>query len=276
MEPISDETISLSSYSEEEDKLYDVLNQNIKLEGLAAEFFSKLRGLGIARFEKRLGAGAAGTVVQLKGEEDALALKVFEYSKDHVFLAADPKGEAIALSLPSHAHLGNALGLFTYDGKHVNFTKTYNPAALNGQIIVGVLSRSLPGQTLSTLFAHRKTFSKQEIKQVSKQVVMAIRNLHAAGYTHKDIHAENILVHQTVGGINAHLIDFGIACPISSKRERVDWRKFGYLLAEMGGKQLLADPQFFDLLYSENRGVLNGKKPYSGKEIESHLFFKGL
>lgn len=278
MESISGEYSTAPACSEQQDELYTILNQNVQYEKVAMEFFAMLKALQIDQFEKKLGAGATGSVFQVIGKGEfhqiPLALKVFKYSKEHVFSNSDPRGEAIGLALPSNAHLGNALGVFTYDGKEMHFSKTYNPVAMNNQIVMGVLSNVIPGKTLSSLFEGNQTFSKKEIQQMGRQLVRAIRNLHDSGYAHKDIHAENVLVDKNKEGFTAHLIDFGLACPLSEKRSRTDWRKFGYLLAEMGGKKLFGDLLFFDLLYSEKKGILNGKKPYSEKEIENHPFFK--
>ena len=59
-------------------------------------------------------------------------------------------------------------------------------------------------------------------------------------------------------------------------KHKKDWRKFGYILAEIGGKELLFSPEFFDLVYSDHHGLLNGNKPYTGKQILTHPFFKSF
>jgi len=42
----------------------------------------------------------------------------------------------------------------------------------------------------------------------------------------------------------------------------------------MAEEELLFDPHFYDLIYSEKHGLLNGYLPYSDVQVINHPFFR--
>ncbi|MCB1106981.1 MAG: protein kinase [Chlamydiia bacterium] len=264
--------------SDREEELEGLIAGKLKVNNVAELFFSKLQELGLTGFQKRLGAGAVGVVVQLEGverfENIPLALKFFEFSESHRFSASDPRGDLIALSFSNAHHLGQTKGVFTFDGEKVHLFETYDPQKQDGHIVIATLSKAVCGTTLYGL-AKSVSMTPGQVKTIGRQIAEAILSIHKEGYAHKDIHAENILVESRSGGVSIEMIDFGLAGKLNDKRIGTDWRKFGYILGELGGDKLMADPWFFDLLYSEGRGLLNGKAPYAEREVLDHPFFKG-
>jgi len=275
VEPVTSEPTPLLEMHDQEKELETHVYSAIKSDEIATKFFHLLQELHLTQYEKTLGKGAVGTVVQLKGIDKystlPLALKLQAFSQENAIHPTEIRGDVVALNLPPNKQLSTFYGVFAYDGNNVNFIEKLNPTLHEGQVIISTLSRAINGETLYSKI-QKGTLPLHQIQTYCHQIAEGIHALHQAGYAHRDIHAENILIENN----SIAIIDFGLSEKKNEKNTQKDWRKFGYILAEMGGDALLFDPKFFDLVYSNTHGLLNGNKPYTGKQILNHPFFKSF
>ena len=275
IEATATDPILFTEVDEKEKELENYIYSSMKSDEIATKFFHKLQELHLTKFEKKLGSGAVGTVVQLQGTHKysnlPLALKLQAFSQENTLHPTEIRGDVVALNLPRNKQLANAYGVFAYDGNNVNFIEKFNPTLHAGQVVISTLTRAINGETLYSRM-QKGPLPLHLTKTYCKQIAEGIHAIHQAGYAHRDIHVENILIENN----SISIIDFGLAAETNEKQTQKDWRKFGYILAEIGGKELLFNPEFFDLVYSDHHGLLNGNKPYTGKQILTHPFFKSF
>lgn len=73
-----------------------------------------------------------------------------------------------------------------------------------------------PGYKLIDFFDH---CSDADRLLAIQKTLQAIQTFHEAGYSHGDIHEENILVHKTSSDLKVYIIDVGFAEPLSGSLE---------------------------------------------------------
>lgn len=246
------------------------LEKTIEEPTVAQKLFLALKANGLYKYEKFLGNGAFGSVVQLDSPDKKIALKLTRFNPENLLSKPHLAGEPLSLTFPRHKHLGRSYAILTYDGQNVHLLKTFNPKLHSKHIYLGNLSRAVEGGSLHDLLKKRKC-TTQELKTYGKQMAEAIHALHSINLVHKDIHVENILIKKNQ---KIRLIDFQHARPQNSKDLQKDWKKFAYLLMEMASPQELKNPHFFDLIFSQKHGILQGQRPYSASQILSHPFFR--
>jgi serine/threonine protein kinase len=238
---------------------------------IAHKLFLELKKQGLFEYEKHLGSGAFGSVVQINTPAKKIALKLTKFNPQNTLFSSQCVGEPLSLTFPRYKHLGRSLALLTYDGKNVHILKSYNPELHSKHIFLGNISRAIDGYSLHDLLKKRKC-NQEELAAFSKQIAEAIIALHFMNYVHKDIHVENILIKKELPH-RIRLIDFQLTREATTKDLKKDWKKYSYLLMEMAPPSQINDPNFFDLIFSPKRGLLQGHKPYTDTEILSHPFF---
>ena len=134
------------------------------------------------------------------------------------------------------------------------------------------------GETLEGTLAARGAVGFEYACELCCQVVSALRVAHEQGIVHRDLKPANIIVvHPEPDQPRAKVLDFGIACRLSSERTRSDGRVFG-TPSYMAPEQVLgrAASQRSDLyavgaiLYE----LLTGRRAFSGRseaEIMSNV-----
>lgn len=256
--------------SSEETLLERHLKETIGEPTVAQKLFLALKEQGLYKYEKFLGNGAFGSVVQLDSPVKKIALKLTRFNPENIISKPHLAGEPLALTFPRRKHLGRSYAILTYDGTNVHVLKSYDPKLHSKHIYLGNLSGAVQGGSLHDLLKKRKC-TTQELKTYGKQMAEAINALHSIKLVHKDIHVENILIKKNN---KIRLIDFQHARPQNSKDLQKDWKKFAYLLMEMASPNELKNPHFFDLIFSQKHGLLQGQSPYTESQILSHPFFK--
>lgn len=256
--------------SSEEAQLAAYIQKTVGDSTIATKLFLALKEQGLYRYEKFLGNGAFGSVVQLNSPAKKIALKLVRFNPENIISKPHLIGEPLSLSFPRYKHLGRSYAIITFDGQNIHILKSYNPKLHSKHIFLGNISRAVEGGNLHDLLKKRKC-TTQELKTYGKQIAEAIVALHSINLVHKDIHVENILIKKNN---KIRLIDFEKTRPQSPKDLKSDWKKFAYLLMEMASPQELKNPHFFDLIFSQKHGLLQGKSPYTDEQILNHPFFK--
>ena len=270
IEAVAESCEALDDYYEP--VLKEKVHSVVKNSKVADQLFQKLVEIGLYDFEKALGSGASGTVYQV----NAVALKVLRFSELNKISSDGHQGEFLALDLPDHRHLCKTYGILTYDGGRVHYVEKFDAKVHSGQIILGTVSEAIEGNTLYERMK-KGAMTAQEVKGYGKHMAEAIEAIHRAGYAHKDIHPENVLIENPGPGrlpYSIKVIDFNGGNDATADRVRKDWRNLAFLLAEMAEEELLFDPHFYDLIYSEKHGLLNGHQPYSDVQVINHPFFR--
>lgn len=255
--------------SSEETLLISHIENTIAEPTVAQKLFLALKAQGLYKYEKFLGNGAFGSVVQLNTPDKKIALKLTRFNPENILSKPHLAGEPLSLTFPRYKHLGRSYAILTYDGKNIHLLKSYDAKLHSNHIYLGNLSRAVEGGSLHDLLKKRKC-TTQELKHYGKQMAEAIHALHSINLVHKDIHVENILIKKNN---KIRLIDFQHTRPQTPKDLQKDWKKFAYLLMEMASPQELKNPQFFDLIFSQKHGILQGQRPYTADQILSHPFF---
>nr|XP_045603217.1 probable myosin light chain kinase DDB_G0282429 [Procambarus clarkii] len=75
--------------------------------------------------------------------------------------------------------------------------------------------------------------SVQECLKVLRQVCQITETIHARGWVHVDIKADNICVHHTSEGIQATIIDFGLAMRIGEQADFPEGTQCAYIAPEV-------------------------------------------
>lgn len=256
--------------SSEETLLQSHIDITLAEPTVAQKLFLALKENGLYKYEKFLGQGAFGSVVQLNTPDKKIALKLTQFNPENIISKPHLAGEPLSLTFPRYKHLGRSYAILTYDGANVHLLKSYDPKLHSNHIYLGNISRAIEGGSLHDLLKKRKC-TTHELKTYGKQMAEAIHALHSINLVHKDIHVENILIKKNS---KIRLIDFQHARPQNTKDLQKDWKKYAYLLMEMASPQELKNPHFFDLIFSQKHGILQGQSPYTETQILSHPFFK--
>lgn len=82
-----------------------------------------------------------------------------------------------------------------------------------------------PGQTLYQYLENR---SVTEYIRLFIKTCKAVDEFHGRGYAHRDLHFNNIIVEETVSDIIVHLIDVGLAKPLTGKLHEDSSVKYDY------------------------------------------------
>ena len=271
IDPISDSSTT-ETFDESLIPLEEV-SSIVKNDMVAHALFHKLQQLQLNSVEKKLGQGAVGSVFQLRGTplygSHKLALKVMQFSPENIIAKS---GEALALNLPDNKLLASALSVLTYDGQSVHCLEKIDQDLHGSHVLIGVVSKAINGSTLKSKL-NQGQFSREAVCGYGKKLAEAIHTLHSNGLVHKDLHTENILLENSIDPYALNLIDFGQARQSTPKTLKSDWKHFADLLLEVSHDHLLLDPHFYDLLFSEKHGLLQGVKPYREEEVINHPFF---
>ena len=253
----------------------------------------KLKQLNLTHIEKRLGSGCFGSAYQIEGVGDLphekLALKVNHFAKATTVFKS---GDVNALELPENKNLNRTYALLTYDGKEVYCLDKIDKNIYENHIVVGHLSKAIPGPTLGKyckdLCQNKEKLSKQELWFIGKQLAEAIDTLHQHRISHNDLHLENIFVELGPNREIQNIVvgDFGCSSVVGefgcSSREfgwnlRWDWNQVGEILSEVEKAtekiEFKEKASFYHLLFDLNCVFMRGKSHLKGRNILSHPFF---
>ncbi|MCA8940460.1 MAG: protein kinase [Planctomycetes bacterium] len=210
------------------------------------------RTIGGCRLDARLGGGATSVVYRAQhlALDKPVAIKVLLPSMRHSEVARESfNNEARIASAIDHS---NVIPVFNVgqDGDYAFITLRY----LEGASLYRVLSR----QGIEPLLATK----------IAEQVASALGAVHAAGFVHRDVKPENILL--TNRG-QAFLTDFGVAAPIGHAAEAGRGGSPAYMSPEQcRGEALDGRSDLYSLgvtLYQ----MLSGRRPFLGETPESLL-----
>ncbi|MEL6187363.1 MAG: serine/threonine-protein kinase, partial [Myxococcota bacterium] len=168
--------------------------------------------------EQPLGTGASGAVWSARDEEGGrrVALKLLHAHLLEDGGSRDPLArEHEALLQLDHPHLAQCFGL-EQDGDQIFLVL---------ELIEGEMLHVAMGARAST----GARFAPHEIERWSDELASALEHAHARGVVHRDLKPQNIALERTPSGLQARLLDFGIARLLeNSVFDRTTWgRKLG-------------------------------------------------
>ncbi|KAF0484866.1 kinase-like domain-containing protein [Gigaspora margarita] len=183
-----------------------------------------------------IGEGGYGKVycATLKSNEITVAIKSF---KNNVAI------REVVKELKLHSKVDMHSNIIRLHGVTKNEDKT-NPNSIHYML---VLAYADSGTLRSYLQSHIEHLSWIDKVNFALQLVSAVKSLHAVDIIHRDLHSNNILVHQKC----IKLTDFGISKRLDEAT--TSSRKFGGIIPYM-------DPQSFGRSRNENRKFKFDKK----------------
>lgn len=214
-------------------KVFQIGNRSIQTKQLIPAIAQHLANLGLFHWQKKLGQGAYGSVYKIARKNGkSIALKLFYTPPSLSDDQGNLDGDAIALQLPAKSHLCRVRGCLTCDEKGVvHYLDRYDSAQHTKHVLLATLSHFVEGNTLAEETKNR-SFSVNEALEYGKELAQAIRSLHNAGFVHKDVHKENILIKPPKNGKKhrVKLLDFGMAQPATTQMQLYDWTRLKNML----------------------------------------------
>ncbi|MCC6900726.1 MAG: serine/threonine protein kinase [Polyangiaceae bacterium] len=162
---------------------------------------------------RALGEGAIGVVWEADSSLfGPVALKVLRHD-----LATDPEAvERFASEARSAASIAHEHVVAIYD------------IGATGDNVPFIVMELCDGETLETTVAARGALGYEYACELCCQVLSALRAAHEQRIVHRDLKPANIMVvHPEPDRPQAKVLDFGIACRLSSERQHSDGRVFG-------------------------------------------------
>ncbi|MDH5493293.1 MAG: serine/threonine protein kinase [Myxococcales bacterium] len=220
---------------------------------------------GHYRLVEILGIGGTGVVFEATRLHDAhpVVLKVLRHTyAQHVDLRRRLLREAEISQRLSHPGLARFL-----DTGRLEDSSPY------------LVAERLRGESLSRLLRRFGTLSVQETSVIFARVASILHHVHGAGYVHRDIKPEHILLdRRRDGGLDVKLIDFGVCASEtapSDERARERGRVFG-TPSYCAPEQACGDPEVDGRADVFGMGVcvfecLAGRLPFRASNVTSLL-----
>lgn len=161
--------------------------------------------MGDYRVESLLGSGATGSVYRATRRSDGAAVALKRLHA-HVLSAKDARArfvrEARALENVESPWVGRILDAFETD---------------HAPVIVMELHA---GRSLRAVMDASGPLSDRMVLTISRQLCEALRAIHAAGWVHRDVKPENVMVLEDRSAeVEIRLLDFGLVRPVASPSE---------------------------------------------------------
>lgn len=150
--------------------------------------------------------------------------------------------------------------------RHPNIIQILRFSAVGARLML--VMEYFPGQDLGTKISQGK-LSRNECVLIFRQICAAVAHAHDRGIIHRDLKPSNILISTADGGIEAKVVDFGVASRIDAKEQRLT--RTGVLVGtpsymspeQCAGEPVTAATDIYSLgcvLYE----CLSGKRPFEG------------
>jgi serine/threonine protein kinase len=203
-----------------------------------------------------LGTGATGIVVAAKRRSDGREVAI------KTLLTAFAHHQGLAQRLEREAVAGRNI-------RHPGVVPVLNQGRLSAGRPYVVFAR-LRGESLLSLLARGERLAPAQAALVAQRVTRVLSAVHGAGYVHRDVKPEHIVLTREEQRLRVHLIDFGVCQapdsvgePATSERGLV-FGTPGYLAPEQAAG-LLADPRT-DLygLGATLFELIAGRAPFAG------------
>ncbi|XP_072315492.1 putative ribosomal protein S6 kinase alpha-2 [Eucyclogobius newberryi] len=168
----------------------------------------------IAKYKqgKKMGGGAFGLVYSGERKSDGLMIAIKHLPKkevDFIFLA----GQGELLQVPEEAYLmAKAAGGPDNLGQCAAVS-LLDWFMLSTRIII-VMERPDPSMDLAHYSVN--PLSEDTVRNIMRQLVLAVIDLHNKKVFHRDLKLDNILIQDTEDGIRVRIIDFGSGCIASA------------------------------------------------------------
>jgi|GEM_PF-3082722 len=152
---------------------------------------------GRYRIDAKLGIGGMGAVYRgtrlLIGDE--VAIKVLHKDQGAVPLAAERfRREAQAAARLKHP---NAVSVYDF--------------GVSSEGLFYLVMELVEGESVRSIIKQRGPFTPSATAEIITQVCAALDEAHRQSIIHRDIKPDNIMVHQSAGGLRVKVLDFGIA-----------------------------------------------------------------
>ena len=134
-----------------------------------------------------------------------------------------------------------------------------------------IVFEKIEGEDLASRLHRVGTLSPMELETIVRQLAAALDAVHAAGVVHCDVKLANVMVYESKAGLEAKLIDFGVARALDESPLDGDESPSGTIYA-MSPEQILKPEEaapHWDLwgLAVLAFTALTGKPPFQGKSM---------
>ncbi|HKP59948.1 MAG TPA: serine/threonine-protein kinase [Polyangiales bacterium] len=172
---------------------------------------------GRYQLQRRIGVGGTGVVFEARSllDEAPLAIKTLRPCYvNHIDLGARLRREAEVSRRVAHPGIVRILDEGTLEDG-------------SPYLVMPLLA----GESLARILASGKSLNPLEIAAISSRVAAILHSAHAAGYVHRDVKPEHILLERTPDGeLFVQLLDFGVCAAQTAppeERARENGRVFG-------------------------------------------------
>ncbi|XP_072298386.1 serine/threonine-protein kinase pim-2-like [Eucyclogobius newberryi] len=160
-----------------------------------------------------LGSGGFGSVYNGVRKSDGLKVAIKHVPKNNVdFHSVDRKE---LLQVPMEVHLmSRAAGGPDKLGQSAAVS-LLDWFMLDTELII-VMERPFPSMDLLAYSTLHYPLPEDTVRDIMKQLVLAVIDLHKKGVFHRDLKPNNVLIQKTEDGIRVRIIDFGHGCVASA------------------------------------------------------------
>lgn len=154
---------------------FELADESSSNRELSDAVHKKLQEIGMIQFEKELGSGGSGRVIQIGGEGKKIALKLEIHPTPLTNKSQELYGDALGLILPAGHHLGRAFALLTFDGEEIHYIERYDSNLHAHHFLVGVFSKAVDGVPLGWKFLD---LDSEVVQGYGKRLAEALLALH--------------------------------------------------------------------------------------------------
>lgn len=193
--------------------------------------FSKVKGVFLSGDQDGVSASANAACLDIMTlpKNDLMMMRLLgKGTFSRVMLCEDPRShKESAVKLISIAELVGNQALEASVRKEITMMKSIKhfhivsfKKVIRTKDCIGIVMEYCPGGDLFSLVSQRGRLDEHLVKDITRQLISAIKYLHSQGIAHRDIKLENILLKLDGSSITIKLADLGLACSFLDQRKK--------------------------------------------------------